>query len=177
MVFLIQRFDPMEADMRQRAERFTIRRADAGDEQAVRDFLGSLSADSRWKRYHNAVPRVMPWMVDPVVRPDHVTHESLIALDGARIVGIAEWGRTSPDDATVDMAIVVAEDCRRHGIARALIRRLARSARANGIENFSGSILTVNRPSMALLRSVAPERTTRFDGGTVDFSVPLRASA
>ncbi len=161
--------------MREQARRLIIRPAEGSDEDAVRAFFGSLSMDSRWKRYHNATPRVMPWMVDAVVRPDHVTHESLIAIVDGRIVGIAEWGRISPDEPTVDMAIVVAEDCRRHGIARALIRRLAGGARARGIEEFSGSILSVNRASIALLRSVAPVMTTHLDGRTVEFSAPLSA--
>jgi len=161
--------------MRDEAARLRIRRATAADEAAVRSFLEELSADSRWKRYHNAVPRVMPWMVDPVVRPDHVMHESLLAIHEGRIVGIAEWGRCDPDDTTVDMAIVVSEDCRRHGIARALVRSLARSARRQGIESFSGSILTVNRASVALLRNVARTFVTSFDGGTLDFVAPLSA--
>jgi acetyltransferase len=163
--------------MRRDEDKLTIRPAEAADEGAVREFLETLSAESRWKRYHNAVPRVMPWMIDPVVRPDHVTHESLVACRGGKVVAIAEWGRTAPDAATADMAIVVSEDCRRHGIARALIRRLARNARAHGIESFSGSILSVNRASMALLFNVGQNVSTKLDGGTVEFSVPLQVPA
>jgi GNAT superfamily N-acetyltransferase len=163
--------------MRRDRNALTIRRTEPADEAAVRGFLEALSVDSRWKRYHNAVPRVMPWMIDPVVRPDHVTHEALVACRGDTIVAIAEWGRTAPDATTADMAVVVSEGCRRHGIARALIRRLARNARAQGIESFSGSILSVNRASMALLFDLGRNVSTKLDGGTVEFSVPLRMPA
>lgn len=163
--------------MRDEANRFVIRRAEASDEAAVRAFLESLSADTRWKRYHNAVPRVMPWMIRPIVAPDHVRHDALIAIDRCRIVGVAEWGRTDPNETTADIAVVVADDCRRHGIARALFRRLARGARTQGIKTFSGSILSVNRASMSLLRNVAPAMSTSFDGGTIEFRVPLRMPA
>ena len=155
----------------------TIREAEASDEAAVRAFLERLSADSRWKRYHNAAPRVMPWMIDPVVRPDHVDHEALLAIVDGTVVGIAEWGRAEPDGSVADMAVVVSEDCRRHGIARALIRHLARNAHRHGVDSFSGSILSMNRASIALLRNVASEYTSSFDGGTLDFVAPLQVPA
>ena len=154
-----------------------IRQATAADEPEVRRFFEELSTESRWKRYHSAAPRVMPWMVEPVVHPDHLTHDALIALNDGRVVGIAEWGRNEPTADTADMAIVVSEDCRRHGIAKTLVRELGRSAYRQGIATFSGSILTLNRASVALLRNVAPTSTTSFDGATIEFRAPLRVPA
>jgi GNAT superfamily N-acetyltransferase len=154
-----------------------IRSIDTSDEARVRAFLEGLSAESRWLRYHQAMPVVKDWMVDDVVRADHVRHGALVALRDDRIVGIAEWARFDPDDPTADIAVVVAEPCRRTGVAGALLRRLARDARSHGVDAFSGSILTVNRPTIALVQRVAPTHTTTFDGGTVEVRIPLRASA
>jgi GNAT superfamily N-acetyltransferase len=160
-----------------RTPRLEIRSAAVADGVGVRRFLEGLSSDSRWNRYHAAVPRVRSWMVDSVVRADHVCHESLVALYDGQIVGIAEWGRLDGDEPTGDIAIVVREDCRRHGIARALLRRLARNARANGIDEFTGTILSMNRATIAFVQQVAPVRTIMPDGATLEVRVPLRATA
>lgn len=154
-----------------------IREATPDDEPAVREFLSGLSDETLRLRYHTGVPAVRSWMVDSVVRADHVLHEAFIALHQDRVVGIAEWGRYEPADTEADIAIVVRDDCRRHGIARALVRRLARNARAHGVEAFGGTILSMNRASLALVQNVAPQKTFTLDGPTVDVRIPLHATA
>src|SRR5438067_11306743 len=134
--------------MPDRRKPLITRPADPADATAVRDFLESLSGETRWQRYHRAMPFVKDWMVDDIVRADHVLHASLVAVRDGRVVGVAEWGRFDPDKTTADIAVVVGEDCRRSGIARALMRRLARNARRHGVDTFAGTILTVNRPTI-----------------------------
>ena len=56
------------------------------------------------------------------------------------------------------------------------MRRLARNARAHGIESFAGSILTMNRASLALVHNIAPTKTLTLDGPTVDVRIPLRSA-
>lgn len=154
-----------------------IREATEEDAPAVRAFLENLSRDSLSLRYHTGVPFVRPWMVDAVTVTDHVHHEALLALSEGKIVGIAEWGRVNDTDTTADIGVVVRDDCRRHGIARALLRRLARNARAHDIDAFSGTVLSTNRGTIALAANVSPDHTTTFDGQTLEVRVPLRASA
>lgn len=154
-----------------------IRLATPEDEPLVREFLNGLSPETLRLRYHTSVPFVRSWMVDSVVRPDHVLHEGMIAFHDGRVVGIAEWGRYERTDQTADIAVVVRDDCRRHGIARALIRHLARNAVAHGVTTFGGTILSMNRPSLALVQNVAPAKTFTLDGPTVDVRIPLTATA
>lgn len=158
-----------------REDTFEIRSATPGDEPRVREFLEGLSRDSRWNRYHAAVPRIRSWMVNSVVGADHVRHEALLAISDGRVVGVAEWGRTVDEDGAADIAVVVSEDCRRHGVARKLMRRLARRARVEGIETFTGTILSMNTATVALVKNVAPVRTFSFEGGTIEVRVPLSA--
>ena len=150
-----------------------IRVATADDEADVRAFLEGLSPDTLRLRYQTGVPFIRSWMVDSVVGADHVMHEALIARNDGRVVGIAEWGRWEPGDGKADIAVVVRDDCRRHGIARALVRRLARNARDHGIDTFAGSILSTNRASLALVQNVAPTKTVRLDGPVLDVTIPL----
>ena len=156
-------------------EHLTIRPACERDAARVRAFLESLSDDSRWLRYHSPAPIIRPWMVDAVAGADHYKREALLAIVDGEIVGLAEWGRVHPDDETADVGVVVDERHRRRGIARELMRHLAASGRAHGIEAFTASVLSVNRPTMAMVQDVAPQRTIRFDGPTVAVQIPLSA--
>jgi L-amino acid N-acyltransferase YncA len=153
-----------------------IRVARDEDEVAVREFLEGLSQDTLRLRYHTGAPVIRSWMVDSVVRPDHRSHEALVAINEGRVVGVAEWGRYEPADASADIAIVVRDDCRRHGIARALMRRLVRNARKHGIDTFGGTILSTNRASLALVQNLAPTKTYTLDGPTIDVTIPLQSA-
>ena len=156
-------------------EQLVIRAACEQDAAAVREFLESLSEDSRWLRYHSPAPVIRSWMIDAVARADHDHREALLALVDGEIVGLAEWGRVQPDDPTADVGVVVDERHRRRGIARELMRHLAASGRAHGLEAFTASVLSVNRPTIAMVQDVAPVRTLSFDGPTVEVRIPLSA--
>lgn len=156
-------------------EHLTIRPACEHDAGRVRAFLEALSDDSRWLRYHSPAPIIRSWMVDAVAGADHDKREALLAIVDGEIVGLAEWGRVDPGDDTADVGVVVDERHRRRGIARELMRHLAASGRAHGIEAFTASVLSVNRPTIAMVQDVAPQRTVRFDGPTVSMQIPLSA--
>lgn len=155
------------------AMQIDIRVAGPQDTDDVRSFIEGLSESSRWLRYHSPVPIVRPWMIDAIVCNDHEQREALVATHDGHIVGLAEWGRERPDAATADVAIVVDEAYRRRGVASKLLRHLGTNAWEHGIEEFVASVLSVNRPTIELIRHVAPARTTTFDGSTVEVRIPL----
>ncbi len=156
-------------------EHLVIRPACAPDADRVEAFLESLSDASRWLRYHSPAPIIRSWMVDAIAGADHDNREALLAIVDGEIVGLAEWGRASAGDPTADVGVVVDERLRRRGIARELMRHLAASGRARGIETFTASVLSVNRPTIAMVQDVAPQRTITFDGPTVAVEIPLSA--
>lgn len=154
-----------------------IRPATPSDAQKVRAFLEGLSEDSRWLRYHSPVPIVRGWMVDAVVNSDHETREALLAIDGGRVLGVAEWGIDNSQAGTAHVAVVVDEAFRRRGVARELTEYLVANAREHGIGEFVARVLSLNRPTMGLIQRVAPQRQTRFDGPTVEVRIPLSVPA
>ena len=156
-------------------EHLTIRPACDTDAARVKSFLESLSDDSRWLRYHSPAPIIRSWMVDAVAQADHDSREALLAIVDGEIVGLAEWGRMHAGDPSADVGVVVDERHRRRGIARELMRHLAASGRAHGVERFTASVLSVNRPTIAMVQDVAPVRTITFDGPTVAVEIPLSA--
>lgn len=155
-------------------EHVTIRAARPDDAEAVRAFLEGLSEESRLLRYHSPVPRVRWWMIEAVTASDHDQRESLIALLGDRVVGLAEWGREPGRTDRAHVAIVVDDGIRRRGIAQALTRRLGSIARQHGIEELVATVMPVNRPMLALIDRIAPERSIRSDGDALEFVIPLR---
>jgi GNAT superfamily N-acetyltransferase len=165
-----------EAPLRDGA-RIEIRTAAPSDADEVRAFFEGLSEDARWLRYHSPTPVIRPWMVDAVVRTDHVSREALLALYDGRVIGIAEWGRPAPGATDAHVAIVVDDAFRRRGVARELMRHLAANGRAHGITEFAASVLSVNRPTMSLIQHVAPTRNTTFDGPTIEVRIPLEVTA
>jgi GNAT superfamily N-acetyltransferase len=155
--------------------RVEIRPAAPQDAEAVRAFFEGLSEDTRWLRYHSPIPIVRSWMVDAVVRTDHTKRAALLAIHDGRIVGVAEWGRETPDENIAHTAVVVDDSFRRKGVAAELMRHLAADAREHGIEAFEASVLQVNRPTIGLIQHVAPQRTTTFDGPVLQVRIPLSA--
>jgi ribosomal protein S18 acetylase RimI-like enzyme len=156
--------------------RIEIRAAEPSDAEAVRGFFEGLSEDARWLRFHSPTPIIRPWMVDAVVHNDHEHREALLALHDGRVIGVAEWGRVIPESTDAHVAIVVDDRFRRRGVARELMRHLAASGRNRGIEEFTASVLSVNRPTMSLIQNVAPQRTTTFDGPVIEVRIPLSVS-
>jgi RimJ/RimL family protein N-acetyltransferase len=155
----------------------TIRAATPKDAEAVARFLEELSPDARRLRYHSPVPRVRWWMVEAVAAADHDVREALLAFLDGRIVGLAEWGRDPERPGRAHVGIVVDDDLRQRGIAKALMRRLADDARRHGIADFIATVVPANRPALSLLERLAPVRHSRFDGGAVEVHIPLTASA
>lgn len=155
-------------------ERLTIRPATPEDESAVARFLGGLSPDARWRRYHSPMPVIRSWVVWAITQIDHDGREALLAIsadDG--IVGIAEWGRDNEHPSDAHVAVVVDDEHRRRGIAQALLSRLSGMAAEHGYEQFLASVLTVNRPVFGLIQRLAPTSSHTFDGETVQVVIPL----
>jgi GNAT superfamily N-acetyltransferase len=83
---------------------------------------------------------------------DHHHREALIALDGTRCVGVARFARRPEDPHVADVAVTVADDWQRRGLGGALLVRLTRRARAEGLTTFSALIGNENLAARALLR-------------------------
>lgn len=156
---------------------FEIRQATPADSEAVRAFLEHLSEDARWLRFHSPYPVIKSWMVRAMTDIDHSTHEALLAWHEGQVVGVAEWGRNQEEDDVADCAVVVDDDYRRRGVARALMACLTENAREHGIDMFTASVLSVNRPTIALIQNTTRERQISFDGPVLNVAIPLAPTA
>ena len=117
-----------------------VRPTTAEDVPRLREFLASLSQQSRWFRYFSAGVN-LDRAARRAATPDDGL--SLIAVHGpeATIVGHGTYvGRPQ-----AEVAFAVADDWQGHGIATILLAHLAQAASQAGIDTFRATVLPENR--------------------------------
>ena len=90
---------------------------------------------------------------------DYDRELALVALtprDDSRPAAFAGVARyiANPDRSTAEFAVVVADAWQRRGVARLLMRGLIVCAKRRGFERLTGTILRVNEPMLAFVRSL-----------------------
>jgi acetyltransferase len=133
--------------------RFAVRPMEVADAVAVRQGFASLSASSLRTRFFTPLPRLSEALLDELtaVRPDQIV---LLAFDRSTggLAGGARAIRLRDDRCAADLAVTVGDAYQGGGLGSALLRRLRRAARDEGIERFSGHVLVENTAARMLLR-------------------------
>jgi RimJ/RimL family protein N-acetyltransferase len=151
-----------------------VRPIDPADGDRLREIWDAMSALSRRRRLLAAAggepsDEDLRYLVDV----DHRRHEALLALDpSGRGVAVARYVR-SPDDAgSAEVAVVVADDWHRRGLATALLDRLGDRARENAIERWSAIVSDDNDVVITALERAGAQRTGGADG-EIEFALGL----
>jgi acetyltransferase len=115
-----------------------------------------LSPHTRYQRLLSG-RKLLPGELRRLTDIDYARELALIALarfEGREhMLGVARYVRDdTTDDASGDFAIVVADRWQGHGVGEALLRRLLRAARADGIDVVGGITLSTNAAMIALAR-------------------------
>src|SRR5690348_9731792 len=87
------------------------------------------------------------------------------------IIAIVRYDRTGPDEAEV--AFVVQDRWQGHGIATALLYRLAAYGRRRGITTFVALTMGSNQPMLDVLRYCGFPRTSRYRDGEVEVRLDI----
>jgi GNAT superfamily N-acetyltransferase len=131
-----------------------IRAIESTDATLIREFVGSLSFETRYLRFMGTVKELSSQAIDRLTRVDHRREAALVAVvnyDGAdRIVGVARYAMNA-DDETCDFAIVVADNWQRRGLGSRLLTLLVDTASARGLKRVGGEVLAINRPMTAFV--------------------------
>jgi GNAT superfamily N-acetyltransferase len=140
-----------------------IVRAQAGDAGRIERFYLGLSAESRYLRFFSHHPRYTPEEIGRLSHPDPMDEICLIAVagegDDAVVVGDlrcvhirrdAGSGSTSEKDG--EIALVVADEWRRRGIARLLLCRLIAYARREAYTGLVAYVASSNTGMLKLIR-------------------------
>ncbi len=125
----------------------TIRAIQPDDREIEREFVRSLSANSRYLRFFSTLKDLSPQMLERFTQVDYPNEMAVIATitscDLEKQIGVARYvpGRTSD---IAEFAIVVADDWHGRGVGRELLRHLFDEAKAAGFRQIEGVSMREN---------------------------------
>ncbi len=126
-----------------------IRPIDVTDAALIREFVQSLSPETRYLRFMSPLKELSAQMVDRLTRVDHRRDAALIGIVNAggadRVVGVARYA-ANDDGESCDFAIVVADDWQGRGLGSRLLTLLVDMASERGLRLIGGDVLAINEP-------------------------------
>jgi acetyltransferase len=142
------------------------------DAEAEQRFVTGLSLASRHKRFHVGLRQLSPSTLRQMTEIDYRDHVALVAQvqDESRapdaepeIVADARYVRLAGTH-EAEFAIAVADEWQSLGLGRALMARLARHARSQGLHALVGDVLPENRRMIVLMRGLGATTRPHPDG-------------
>lgn len=144
----------------------TIRTMQPEDRAIEEAFVRDLSPESRYFRFHTALPALTPEMTERFIHLDYPDQMALIACIGGaqseRQIGVTRYAR-SEKGGTADLGIAIADAWQGKGLGTELLRRLLVLADQAGIRQLSADVLYENHRMRSLARDLgfrlAPSQT------------------
>lgn len=145
----------------------TLRREDIDIEDS---FLRALSAESRHNRLLGGMIQITPEYLERLTTVDFSRDMALAAvlmLDGREVlIGVARYVREAEGRAC-EFALVVADAWQGRGIGRRMMEKLIAVARARGLNELYGDVLSTNRPMLDFCRKLGFTLGRNPDDATV----------
>ncbi len=158
-------------------ERVHARPIRPDDTARLQAFHAHLSSDSVVFRFFRYLPTLPDADAEHFTHVDYMDRMALVATeeqpDGERILGVVRYDRIGPESAEV--AFVVDDRWQGHGIATALLHRLAPYARMRGITRMLAITLAGNEKMLEVLQNAGYPISTRYADG--EYEVTLDTSA
>jgi RimJ/RimL family protein N-acetyltransferase len=144
------------------------------DKELLNDAFLRLSEESRRRRFLTPATELTAEDLHYLTEVDHHRHEAVVAIDPAegRLVGSARYVQVPGEREAAEVAVAVADDWQRRGVATALLAGLSVRARENGVERFRAYVASDNSVVLdALERAGATSR--RSEAGEIEFNVEV----
>jgi RimJ/RimL family protein N-acetyltransferase len=139
----------------------TIRPWQQGDFDLLAAAAPRLSERTLWLRFWGAVPTLPTAYLRSTAQRWPVLWDAVAALDGAELVGWAEYGRYPDEPNTADVAVCVVDDEQGHGIGTELLAALIERARGAGLVSVHADIAPHNeRARRGWVRATGGEART-----------------
>jgi len=123
------------------------------DAELTQKFVRSLSEETRYFRFMDAVSELSPAMLARLTQIDYTREMALLALaeiDGGEVeLGVARYA-INPDAESCEFALVVDDAWQKQGIGHKLMDVLMDVARGMGLKTMEGEVLKTNRPMLKL---------------------------
>ena len=131
--------------------RLDVRPVRPEDAELERDFVASLSEQTRYFRFFYRLHQLTPAMLARFTQVDYDRELALLALapdpaspTGEKIVGISRY-IANYDGESAEFAVVVTDTWQNRGIGRMLMERIIVCARQRGFKRLEGVVLRANR--------------------------------
>jgi acyl-CoA synthetase (NDP forming)/GNAT superfamily N-acetyltransferase len=151
-----------------------IRTAGPQDADAVRAMHAAMSSDNLYLRFFSLSPVNAELEAQRICRTPEPGHVALLACLGADVVGVASYEMNDGDSAEV--ALAVADNFHRHGIATLLLEHLVSIARQHHIRAFTATTLAENVAMLHIFRDAGLPASKQACGDAVDVLIPLPVS-
>jgi RimJ/RimL family protein N-acetyltransferase len=152
-----------------------LARLEKSDRSRLRRFFFRLSAETIYRRFHSPIARPEQAQPDRLLDIDHHDREAVVAVLDGEIIGVARYARRCGTD-TADVAVVVADNWQRQGLATRMFSAMADLALAAGVRQFTMTIQADNGPVLRLLRRLYPDATLAHSQGVYEAIVPVKRS-
>ncbi|MDT3707861.1 MAG: bifunctional acetate--CoA ligase family protein/GNAT family N-acetyltransferase [Thiobacillus sp.] len=124
------------------------------DAELTQGFVKSLSEESRYFRFMDAVSELSPAALARLTQIDYTREMALLALteaDGREVeLGVARYA-INPDGDSCEFALVVNDAWQKQGIGHKLMDVLMDVARGQGLKRMEGEVLKTNQPMLKLV--------------------------
>jgi RimJ/RimL family protein N-acetyltransferase len=147
----------------------------ADDIERLRTFHRQLSPESIIFRFFHYVPELSPEEAERFTHVDYAHRMALVATTGKgeqeSILGVVRYEHLKP--ATAEVAFVVEDHWQGHGIATALLHRLADYAREQDYTTFVAFTMGNNTRMIDVLRNSGFPFTTKYAAGEVEIDLDI----
>jgi RimJ/RimL family protein N-acetyltransferase len=145
------------------------------DKEALADAFHRLSAESRQRRFLTPATQLSAEDLAYLTEVDHRRHEALVGVDPAdgSIVGSARYVQVPRERETAEIAVEVADDWQRRGVATALLSELSKRARENGVVRFQAYVSSENAVVVDALTRAGAVRAPGADASELEFNVEV----
>lgn len=169
-----------------------IRLVRPDDGVRLQKFVGRLSPQSTYLRFHQVVKELTPQEVYKFTHLDYHSHMALAAvlpdsgesagLEGSgdeRIIAVARYAaqESGPDGGqTAEVGVVVEDEYQSLGLGRRLLKLLTRYAVQNGIRVFTGTVLPANEHILEVIESFGLQTERHYVDGALQVQIYLPPS-
>lgn len=150
-----------------------VRPVEPADREAIRASFELMGPESRYRRFLSPVAELTGSQLDYLTRVDHHDHEALVAIADGVGVGVARYVRLEHDGPRAEVAVAVIDDWQGRGLGSALLDRVSRRAREDGIEIFTAAVLAENHTVVELLSRLGSTTTSHSGAGQMDLEIEL----
>jgi RimJ/RimL family protein N-acetyltransferase len=149
-----------------------LARLEQTDGRQLRRFFFRLSPETLYRRFHSPIVRPEQTRPERLLDIDHHDREAVVAVLDDEIVGVARYARR-PGAETAEVAVVVADDWQRQGLATRMCGVLGELASTAGVRQFNLNMQADNPAVLRLVRRLYPDAMLSFSQGTCEAVVPV----